>query len=62
MTDEFPRKITQKVKMLDLWFLLFACCLMIIDIYIKFREDFLNGYQVIERACFYDRQSSKGND
>ena len=35
---------------------------MLIDIYLKFREDSLNGYQVIERTHFCDVQSSKGNN
>ena len=35
---------------------------MLIDIYIKFREDSLNGFQVIERTRFCDEQSSKAND
>ena len=30
---------------------------MLIDIYMKFREDSLNGFQVIERTRFYDRQT-----
>ena len=33
-----------------LWFLHFAHCLMLIDIYIMFHEDILNGFQVIERT------------
>ena len=28
---------------------------MLIDIYMKFREDSLNGFQVIERTRFCDR-------
>ena len=38
--------------MQEFWFLGFACCLMLIDIYMKFREDSLNGFQVIERTRF----------
>ena len=38
--------------MLELWFLCFACRLMIIDIHIKFHEDNLNGFQVIEWTGF----------
>ena len=34
----------------------------LIDIYMKFREDSLNGFQVIERTRFCDGQSSKGNN
>ena len=36
-----------KVKMLELWFLRYARRLMLTDIYMKFREDSLNGFQVI---------------
>ena len=36
--------------------------LMLIDIYMKFREDSLNGFQVTEWTRFCDRQSSKGNN
>ena len=43
-------------------FLASACRLMLIDIYMKFREDSLNGFQVIEQTQFCDRQSSKGNN
>ena len=32
--------------MQELWFLRSACRLMLIDIYIKFCEDILNGFQV----------------
>ena len=38
-----------------------ASRLMLIDIYVKFPEDSLNDFQVIEWTRFYDRQSSKGN-
>ena len=51
--DKVPRKITQKVLKQELRFLCSACCLMLIDIYMKFREDSLNRFQVIEltRLC-----------
>ena len=48
--------------MQELWFLPFACLLMLIDFHIKFREDILNSFQVIEWTLFYDGQSSKGNN
>ena len=48
--------------MLELWFLHTARRLMLVDIYMKFREDSLNGFQVTEWTGFCDRQSSKGND
>ena len=43
--------------MQELWFLRSARRLMLIDIYMKFREDILNGFQVIERTRFCDRQT-----
>ena len=33
---------------------------MLIAIHIKFHEDILNGFQVIEWTRFYDGQNSKG--
>ena len=44
------------------WFLHSARCLMLIDIYLKLREDSLNGFQVIEQTRFCERQSSKENN
>ena len=38
--------------MQKLWFLHYAHCLMLIDIYMKFREDCLNSFQVIEQTLF----------
>ena len=34
---------------------------MLIDIYMKFREDSLKSFQVTEQKRFCDGQSSKGN-
>ena len=48
--------------MQELWLLHSACHLMLIDIYMKFRKDSLNGFQVTERTQFCDEQSSKGNN
>ena len=45
--------------MQELWFLCSACCLILTDIYMKFREDSLNGFQVIERTLFCDRQMTE---
>ena len=45
--------------MQKLWFLRSARRLMLIDIYMKFREDILNGFQVIERTRFCDRVLGK---
>ena len=46
----------------ELWLLRSACHIMLIDIYVKFREDSLNGFQVIEWTRFCDGQSSKENN
>ena len=35
---------------------------MLTDIYMKFREDSLNGFQVIKGTRFCDGQSSKENN
>ena len=35
---------------------------MLINIYMKFREDSLNGFQVLEERGLCDRQSSKENN
>ena len=42
--------------------LAFVLHLMLIDIHVKFREDILNSFQVIEWTLFYDGQSSKRNN
>ena len=47
--------------MQELWFLHCAHRLMLTDIYMKFHEDSLNRFQVIERTRFCG-QSSKGNN
>ena len=39
--------------MQEIWFLRFARRLMLIDIRVKFSEDILNGFQVIERTRFF---------
>ena len=41
--------------MQELWFLRSARRLMLIDIYMKFHEDSLNDFQVLERTRFCDR-------
>ena len=45
--------------MQELWFLYSARRLMLVDIYVKLREDSLNGFQVIERTRFCDRVQGK---
>ena len=62
MTDTVPREITQKSIKQELWFLHSAHRLMLIDIYMKFRDDSLNSFQVIEHNIFCDGQSSKENN
>ena len=52
--DKVPREITQKVLKQWLWFLRSACRLILIDIYIKCREDSLNVLQVTEQIRFCD--------
>ena len=49
------RSITQKIYTQELWFLSSACCPMLVNIYMKFHEDILNGFQVIERTLFCNR-------
>ena len=46
--------------MQELWFLHSARRLMLIYIYLKFRKDRLNAFQVIERTRFRDRQIETG--
>ena len=45
--------------MQELRFLCSACHLMLIDIYMKFREDSLNSFQVIEQTRFCDSVQGK---
>ena len=40
--------------MQELWILRYTRCLMLIDIYMKFREVSLSGFQVTERTRFFD--------
>ena len=46
------RELTQKVLKAELQFLHSARHLMLIDIYVKFREYSLSGFQVIKRTPF----------
>ena len=45
--------------MQELWFLLSAHRLELIDTYVKFREESLNIFQVIEQTRFCDRVQGK---
>ena len=56
------RELTQKVLKAELQFLHSARHLMLIDIYVKFREYSLSGFQVIYGHHFCDAHSSKGNN
>ena len=47
--------------MQELWLLRSAYCLRLIYVYMKWLEDSLNRFQVLEQTLFCDRQSSKGN-
>ena len=50
MTDKVPKAITQKALMQELQFLKSACHLILVDIFMKIREDSLKAFQVIERT------------
>ena len=58
-TYKDQRGITQKSKFQELWFLYSACHLMLVNIYMKFHEDILNGLQDTKRTqashrnCYY---------
>ena len=43
----------------QLWFLCSARRLMLIDIYMKFRKDSLNSFQVIEQTRFFRQRPRK---
>ena len=45
-----PWETTQKVKKQELWFLHFACPLMLVDICMKYHDASLYGLKVIERT------------
>ena len=45
--------------MQESWVLRSASSLMLIDIYMKYHEDCLSGFQVIERTQFCDRVQGK---
>ena len=56
---KFQKGITPKMYRQELWFLWFACHLMMLNISTKFHENILNGFQVIEWTRFCDRQTDK---
>ena len=65
-TYKVQRDITQKVHIQELRFLRSASRPMLVNICMKFHEDILNGFKVIERTRFCHRncylQSSKGHN
>ena len=54
-----PREITKKLLKQELWFLRSAPRLMLIGMYMKFREDSLNGFQNIERTRGWQTEGGK---
>ena len=63
MMHKVQREITPKVSKAELPFLHSARHLMLIDIFIKFREYSLSGFQVIEGTRFVtDRQTDRQTD
>ena len=49
-TYKVQRNITKKIHIQELRFLRSACHPMLINIYMKFHEDILNGFQVTEQT------------
>ena len=49
-TYTVQRAITAKVGKPQLWFLFSACCLMVLNISVKFCENISNGFQVTDRT------------
>ena len=59
---KFQRGITTKLYRQELQFLSFACRLMMLYISMKFHDNILNRFQVIERTQNYHCLLSKGNN
>ena len=63
-TYKVQRGITKKIHKHELWFFHSARCHIVFNICMKFHEDILKGFKVIERTRFCHRncclQSSKG--
>ena len=59
-TDRQSSKGNNSKSKQEFWFLHCTCCLMLIDIYMRFREDSLNSFQVMKRTRFCDRQTPGG--
>ena len=58
---KFQRRITPKIYRQELWFLSFACRLMVFYISMKFHENTQTGFRFKEWICNYYCQISKGN-
>ena len=60
------RAITPKVGKSELWLICSACCMMVLYICMKLRENITNGIRVMERTRVHGRngwfQYSKGNN
>ena len=60
------RAITPKVCNPELWLPCSACCLIVLNICVKFHENILNGFEVTERTRVCGKiaifQCSKGNN
>ena len=59
---KLQRGTTSKMYRQELWFLWSACRLMMLYTSIKFNENIVNGFQVIERTQNDHCQISKGNN
>ena len=59
---KFQREITTKLYRQELWCLCSACHLMMLYFSMKFHENILKGFQVIERTQNDHCQISKGNN
>ena len=59
---EFEREVSLKLYRQELRFLCSESCLMMFNISIKFHENILNGFQVIELRRNEHCQISKGNN
>ena len=61
-TYKIQRGITQAQYIQELWFLRSARLPMLVNIYMKFHEDILNGFEVTERTRFCEGQKDRQTD
>ena len=52
------RDVTKKVWIQELWFLHSACSLTLVNICMKFHDDILNGFEVIDLTWFCHRTAN----